>query len=270
MSEEPRKATDVLLSLERKIDELLGIVRSTDLNNKIMSNKLNDLITKANQQANKIIVETQQTPMHANFPQSFTQLPAGDPERHIPISAENNLPQTNSPDGFRRNSRPETYANEKQAPQMPIQLPRMPQQQPPPGRSTDDVIFSDYNEVKVPVQATQKTIRQPPPMPEMIQEQPMPQALQGQVPVSQRCVDKNGKSIFLADVEVIDMATQQQVFKGRTSAVGKWSVPLSAGGEYRVAIRKRDALTKQQLEGIQDVRVPHNANKLELPMVIIK
>ena len=44
MSNEPRKATDVLLELEAKINLLLDIVRSQDLNIKVLSNKLNVFI----------------------------------------------------------------------------------------------------------------------------------------------------------------------------------------------------------------------------------
>lgn len=265
--QEPRKATDVLLAVESKIELLLGLVRSLDLNVKISSNKLNEMLTKLEKQANKITVETNQVPMMKpnNIPSSFTQLPAGDPSRNIPISAESTIPETNAPDGFRRNSRPETYAGKNEI-KAPIQIPKMPNAQimvPPPGRSVDQM-FPDYDtEVRSP-----KSKRNAPTVPDMTQEQPIPQSLQGQVPVIQRCVDKNGKSIFLADVEIIDPATQQQIFKTRTNATGKWSASLNAG-EYRVVIRKREAITGNQVEAIQDVRVKGDA-KLELPMLIIK
>src|SRR5665213_1846654 len=134
-----RKATDVLLDIESKVDVLLGIVRSQDLVIKILSNKLSDTIARLDKQQSgspRITVEAVQPPIQSIVPAGFTNIPAGDPERNIPFVAESRLTQTDSPDGFRRNSRPETYVQEKatkkDAPterQMPIQMPpNMPSQ----------------------------------------------------------------------------------------------------------------------------------------------
>src|SRR5208282_6569331 len=99
MSSEPRKATDVLLDLESKVDTLLGLVQSQDLVIKVLSNKLNDVMSKLDKQQAappRIVVETVQSPhpQTVNMPPGFVQLPGGDPERNIPFASETNLPQT--------------------------------------------------------------------------------------------------------------------------------------------------------------------------------
>jgi hypothetical protein len=266
---EPRKATDVLISLENKVDVLLGLVRSTDLNIKILSNKLNDVMKKMEevQSAPRFTVETVQTATKPVMPPTFTQLPPGDPERNIPIMAESVIPQTSAPQGFRRTSRPETYTNEKEN-QMPIQLPagiqgiQPPREQlpaPPLGRTTSDVLVAPTPVKKVP----------PSVQPITMIEQPEPVALQGQIPVVQRCVDANGKSIFLAKVEVIDLNTKQVVHETNSNATGKWMGAFSIGS-YRAIIRKRVALTKEKIETTFDFKVDGTVTKLELPLLVIK
>lgn len=276
---EPRKATDVLLDMESKISMLLDIVRAQDLNIKVLSNKLNDVIGKLDkQQAGppKIVVEAVQTPqLHApSVPPTFAQIPAGDPERNIPITAESKLPQSDTPHGFRRSSRPETFAGDNAylprpelEVKMPVQLPKMPANQqviqPPPGRTPDIV---------VPTNATNRSTKQPPapqPPPDMTEPQPMPPTAAGQIPVMQRCVDKNGKSIFLAPVEIVSLADGQPVFKTRTNGTGKWMASLGIGA-YRVTITKQASMNKEKLEAVQDIQVDGTQSPLELPMIIIK
>lgn len=273
MGQEPRKATDVLLELEAKIDVLLGLVRSQDLVIKILSNKLNDVVTRLDKQQigpPRITVETVQTPPPpAIVPPGFTNIPAGEPERNIPFVAESKLPQTQAPQGFRRNSRPETYAKDKSPAQPPeIQMPvQMPPNMAPPGRSS-------ASEAVVPPQAT-ATFKKGsgavmvPPSPAVVEPSPPPAVAHGQIPITQRCVDKNGKSIFLANVEIIDTSTNQNVFKTRTNATGKWMASLGIG-TYRVTIRKLESVTKEKIEAIQDVQVDGSQSRMELPMLIIK
>ena len=306
---EPRKATDVLLDIETKVNALLDIVRSQDLVIKVLSNKLNDVmgkLEKQSQAAPKFTVEAIQQPVVAPaFPPGFTQIPAGDPERNIPIAAESKLPETSAPQGFRRNSRPETFAGskdhlaEQEFPEfkMPVQIPKGPPgrqspDMPPPGRTQGDVVTA-----MVPPQATanprgnkgNKGVMGGPepkgspfappgtPNPMMAQEQVAPpgqpghpgHSPQGQIPVMQRCVDKNGKSIFLADVEITDLSTGQPFFKTRTNGAGKWMASLGIGA-YRVVVTKRASGNKGMLEAIQDVQVDGSKSPLELPMVIIK
>lgn len=271
MGQEPRKATDVLLDLESKVSMLLDIIRAQDLNIKVLSNKLNDVIGRLDkQQAGppKIVVEAVQAPTQRSsmVPPGFTQVPAGDPEKNIPIIAESKLPQSEVPNGFRRSSRPETYAGDnaylphpEQELKMPVQLPKQMNQQqamqPPPGRS----------EVVVP--PTNKNTKVQPPQPEP--QETLPIDKPGQIPVMQRCVDKNGKSIFLAPVDIVDATNGQPVFKTRTNGTGKWMASLGIG-VYRVTITKQASMNKEKLEAVQDIQVDGTQSPLELPMIIIK
>ena len=283
---EVRKATDVLLDLESKLDTVLGLVRSQDLVIKVLSNKLNDVMSKMEKwQAGppRVVVETVQSPhpQLANMPPGFTQLPAGDPDRTVPFAAENNLPQTDAPQGFRRNSRPETYAKPMpgEPVKMPMQLPNMPQVQvsaspngPPPGRGPGSEIPSAK-----PQQPTKTRGGAVMPVPQ--QQAPVPAddgipafpsyGEQNQIPVTQRCVDKNGKSIFLAGVSIINSDTGQSVFQGRTSGTGKWSAPLSIGS-YRVTVSKQGSSIREKIESVQDIHVDGSKSPLDLPMMIIK
>jgi hypothetical protein len=272
MSQEPRKATEVLLDLESKVSMLLDIIRAQDLNIKVLSNKLNDVIGRLDkQQAGppRIIVEAAPTPPATNMPTGFVQLPAGDPERTIPITAESKLPQDSSPQGFRRSSRPETYSGDNAYlprpdldVRMPVQLPKGANPPPP----------VPHSEAIVPPQAINRNAKvpqQPPPMPEMMEPQAPPQSSMGQIPVMQRCVDKNGKSIFLAPVEIVDLSNGQSVFKTRTNGTGKWMASLGIGA-YRVTITKQASINKEKLEAVQDIQVDGAQSPLELPMIIIK
>lgn len=277
---EPRKATDVLLDVESKVSMLLDIIRAQDLNIKVLSNKLNDVIGRLDkQQAGppKIIVETVQTvpQQPSNIPPAFTQIPAGESGRNIPVTAEAKLPQSEVPQGFRRSSRPETYAGDnaylphpEQEMRMPVQIPKMPpgRQQPmvpPPGRADAVAPQQTMSRGGAVMTAPQQDVQ------DAEEQQSVPQNAHGQIPVMQRCVDKNGKSIFLADVEIVSLVDGQPVFKTRTNGTGKWMASLGIGG-YRVTINKRASMNKEKLEAVQDIQVDGTQTPLELPMMIIK
>ena len=277
---EPRKATDVLLDVESKVSMLLDIIRAQDLNIKVLSNKLNDVIGRLDkQQAGppKIIVET----VHAapqqpsNIPPAFTQIPAGEAGRNIPVTAEAKLPQSEVPQGFRRSSRPETYAGDnaylphpEQEVRMPVQIPKMPPgrqppMNPPPGRAEAVAPPPATNKAGAVMPAPQQDVQ------DTEEQESTPQTTHGHIPVMQRCVDKNGKSIFLADVEIVSLIDGQPVFKTRTNGTGKWMASLGIGG-YRVTINKRASMNKEKLEAVQDIQVDGTQTPLELPMMIIK
>lgn len=300
---EPRKATDVLIDIETKVNALLDMVRSQDLVIKVLSNKLNDVMGKLDKQsqaAPKITVEAIQQPVVAPaFPPGFTQIPAGEPERTIPVSAQSKLPETDVPQGFRRNSRPETFAGDnsylphpEKEMRMPVQIPKMPPNRPVPNGPVPPPGRGPGSEIVAPPEASNPRnnkggVFAPPnpqgspfaqhgtPNPLMAPEhedtfQPAPQQqTQGNIPVMQRCVDKNGKSIFLADVELTDLSTGQPFFKTRTNGAGKWMASLGIGA-YRVVITKRASGNKGTMEAVQDIQVDGSKSPLELPMVIIK
>jgi hypothetical protein len=261
MEKEPRKASEVILELESKIDVLMGLVRSQDLNMKILSNKLNALMEKLDKSPTspKIMVEAVNT-----TPNAFNTAVNVDAGKTIPVNADFNLPVEDSPLGFRRTSRPETYAGDNSY--LPVQPkaaePRFPTQIPRPSGQAEIVVPTNINRQQGQPLPTQPPKTQP-------KSEPVEFHEGNSIPVSQRVVDGNGKSVFLADVEVTDLTTMQLVFKTRTNGTGKWSAPLSAGA-YRVIIRKRESLTKEKLEVAQEIQVDGTVSPLELSMMIIK
>jgi hypothetical protein len=269
----PRKATDILLELVDTVNTVLNMQKTNDLNLKLLSNKLNSVIERLDKQpemksfvnrAPQFTAEAVQAPVPPHFVQPATP---GD-IKQVPIQAEYQLPMEESPSGFRRTSRPETYAGDSLYLKKPVEPQvKFPTQQvagkPPPGRNAGPPEFV------VPTQAT-KQPPQPPPPPSLPQQTaPQEQLNRGAVPVEQRVVDKNGKSVFLADVEIVDHNTSLPVVKTRTSGAGKWAAPLPIGN-YRVTINKRESLTKQKVEVVQDIQVTGSESPLVLQMMIIK
>jgi len=240
MSDEPRKATDVLLELEAKIDALLNIVRSQDLNIKVLSNKLNAFIA-SKPTTSPVTVEAVNTTKFSTVPEPTIQ---------IPISNENQLQIDTSPTGFRRTSRPETYVsnivtNKQVETKYPVQLPKA--------------------EIIVPqaIINTNQVVEKP------NQIEPTQKSHINSIPVKQRVVDKNGKSIFLADVEVINVASGEKITKTRTNGTGKWMASL-VPGIYKVVLSKRESLTKEKIELIQEINVDGKTTPLELPALLFK
>jgi hypothetical protein len=266
MESEARKATDVLLDLESKVDQLLNIVKAQDLNIKILSNKLNEVMKSLDKQPlapPKITVEAVQSPV--NQASIFTPSLLDDPEKFVPILAESKLPQENIPQGFRRTSRPEGYTKTKAsplpeqpavAPQMPMQMPK-----PPPGRSFGETVLSAQ---QAPVPKNKAASPPPPPSSDSVSFSD-----HNAIPIEQRVVNGSNKSIWLADVEILDTTDNSQVFKTRTTGTGKWSAALPVG-VYRVIIRKRESVTKDKVENIQTITVDGTTVPLKLPTVIIK
>lgn len=228
MTSEPRKATDVLTSLEHKVDTLLGIVRTLELNIRIVSNKLNDLLEKNQESIPKIKVEA----VDVSY-----------------INPENKLELENNPKGFRRTSRPETFSGDNSYLQKPSEVKKTPEQ----------------NTVLVPPEAMKNNV--------FIPEQQVPlkqeQLIQNAIPTVQRIVDRNGKSVFLADVEIIENTTGNTVFKTRTNGTGKWMASLAIGN-YITIVRKRESVSKEKIEIKQNIQVDGSKSPLELSTLIIK
>jgi len=244
LEQEPRKASDVLLALESKIESLLGIIRNQDLKIGIISNKLNtvmELLKNAPKEFKSITDDV-----------SFPSYSASTDDRNIPVSSEVTLPQENNPKGFRRTSRPESYAGDN------AQLPKQP-------KNTQTIKPPVKAEVIVPAEFTSKPVSVQAPLQPKTQEQ----ANKNTIPIMQRVVDRNGKSVFLADVEIIDLTTNQSIFKTRTNGTGNWMASL-APNNYRVLIRKVESLTKERVETPQEIMVDGTKSPLELPMLIIK
>ena len=253
------------------MDIALNIIRTQDMNIKILSNKLNTIaetMEKKSADTPKFTVEAINTAPQRQLP---PQVQVGDrvDDRDFFISHEDKLPLEVEPKGFRRTSRPETFAGDDAylpksssaaTPKYPVQMPAAPPGRgpnaPPPGRESTAVVPS-------PVHAPKET--------KPVQESPKPASvvLQNAIPVMQRVVNAHGKSLFLADVEIIDLATMQQVTKTRTNGTGKWMASLGIG-DYRVIIRKLEATTKERLEVTQDIHIDGSQSPFELQTVIIK
>lgn len=259
MENAPRKASDIVSECLSKINQLLAIIQAQDLNIKVLSNKLNDVMQLLEKQAaspQKITVEA----VSAMPPQSvFQKSMPFDPERQVPISAHDTLPVDNSPNGFRRTSRPETFEGDhaylpqsfsQVHPKYPVQVPN----QPPPGREQPPA------EIIVPSQEKPAA-----PKKEKVATAPV----QNAIPVMQRIVDRSGKSIFLADVEIVDHNTAEAVFKTRTNGTGKWMASLGPG-KYRVTIRKGASMSKDKMEAVQDIQIDGSQSPLELQTMICK
>jgi len=177
----------------------------------------------------------------------------------VTVAPENALPMEREPQGFRRTSRSETYSGDDiylkkptstavVAPKFPTQIPKLMEP-----------------EVVVPNQATKFTEIPPPGRTKA--DVPAPSG--NTIPVMQRIVDKNGKSVFLADVEIIQTENMQTVTKTRTNGAGKWMASLPIG-QYRVFVRKRESLNKEKLEIVQDIQVDGSKSPFELQTMIIK
>jgi hypothetical protein len=250
---EQRKATEILLELEAKVDNLISLTKSQGLIFQILSNKLNDMMANLDKRSmgGKITVEAVTKPQVAVSPlQNFQPV---DPERQIPVFAQTKLPETNAPEGFRRTSRPETFSDGQEASvKFPVQIPKAG---PPPGREAAPEVTVNFPQVPPPAKPTTKPAKTT--------------LVQNAIPIQQRIVNKNGNSIFLADVEITDMSSGQIVHKTRTTGNGKWMASLPIGA-YRVNIKKRESLSKEALEAIQDVQVRGDVSPLELQTLIIK
>jgi hypothetical protein len=246
MSDAPRKASDVLLELESKIESLISIVRNQDLNIKILSNKLNSVL-EASQKAQHQFAQTQPD-IPNNIPTVSIFHDDDFTDRKIPVSSESSLPLETAPKGFRRTSRPETYSGDDTYLQKPKEAAPV-----------------DHKPAEVIVQQKQvQTYRTP------VEEMPEhKQSSSGSIPVQQRTVDKNGKAIFLADIEIVNSETGAPVYKTRTNGAGKWFASLNVG-KYKVTLKKKESLSKEKLEATQDIKVDGSNSPLELPMIIVK
>jgi hypothetical protein len=244
-SNESRKASDVLLEIEGKVNALVGLMNTIELNQRIINNKLTDLLAEKGKEPPKFTVE------------SINTLPPHLDPRNVPILAEDTLPQEDIPKGFRRTSRPETFAGDnarltrpKSSEEMikfPVQIPR-----------------GNKAEVIVPTQIGTPT-SPPATQTENISQRPTKSG----IPVMQRMVDGTGKSLFLADVSIIDNTSMETVFKTRTNGTGKWMASLPVG-EYTVVMSKRNATTKEPVENRQTIQVDGTKSPLELLTCIIK
>jgi hypothetical protein len=90
------------------------------------------------------------------------------------------------------------------------------------------------------------------------------------IPVGQRITDNKGKDLFMADVLVTNLETNEVVNKSKTNAVGKWQTYLPVG-KYSVHISKiTDSTTLNKIESLQEIEITPQMKSLQLPIAIIK
>jgi hypothetical protein len=90
------------------------------------------------------------------------------------------------------------------------------------------------------------------------------------IPVGQRITDNKGKDLFMADVLVTNLETNEVVNKSKTNAVGKWQTYLPVG-KYSVHISKIiDSTTLNKIESLQEIEITPQMKSLQLPIAIIK
>lgn len=237
-----RKASDVILDLENKLNKVLQKIDNISFTQNIILNKLNQSqkneITKPQPQLGGVFAEA-----------ADVKSLKAEPTRSNTISvSDNNVSVDNFPVGHRRTSRHENYIEKN------VQ--------------TNDEGFS--NQIQIPhVKGSQVlsnnvgTEVEPPQELDVIKEHSNLEL----VPVVQRVVDGNGKSVFMADVQILQVPGLERKAKIRTGGTGKWSSTL-APGKYRALIKKRDRITKQDMQTTFDFIVNNEASTLELDTLI--
>lgn len=215
---EPRKASEILLSIESKLDQLIAIISANDLTMKIIANKLQNLLDKNDVRVLPVSNPSIQSPIESPIPTVSMFSPS---KEELTIEGSEILQEEKIPSGIRRTS-----------------------------RSAD---IGDRNDL-----FNNKSLH----------EESSHQNDSLKIPVVQRIVDKNGKSMFLADVEIINEQSSV-VEKVKTNSVGKYQAKLSPG-KYKVIIRKMEPISKIKMEGVQDIIVDSDKKIVELPMLIIK
>lgn len=206
-----RKATDVLLDVEAKVNALLSLMKSYDFNLKLLSNKVNSLIE---------LIENKSSPKIKNLEES-----SGEPDVDFQLTIAD--PQKEN----RRVSRDQEIIQPK--------IIKSP---------------SKESEVIVNIPTQQKPIKR--------------EVVENPIPVMQRVISENKKSVFLAEV-VIFNSKEEIIEKRKTNGAGKWMYSLPPG-DYTIIIRKLESLTKKRLELTQKIKIDGLTSTVELPTVILK
>jgi hypothetical protein len=199
VTKDPRKVSDILLSLEEKVLQLIKTVAANDLNNRLILDRLNKLLAQG--------VETNTGPLKVETKPAEPAKIVVPPTPVVEVSDEPIRPR-------------------KQFTMQPIE------------------------EVAPVKNKKEKSV--------------------SKIPVGQRVTDNNGKDLFMADVVITDLDTNEVVTKAKTNAVGKWQAYLSVGN-YSVHISKIvDSNTLHKIESMQEIEITPQAKSLQLPVIIIK
>src|SRR5690606_20745877 len=246
---ETRTASDVLLSIEKDIKAILKAQASNDFNIKILSNKLNKLILKLD----AIEKEPKPKPASPIFAEAvdtsskvIKNSKVSSPES-VFVDTNDNVEIADPQNSHRRTSRHQTYTGSnsykiKEVPQQPIQVPSGSGTQIVSPKQDDEFVIKDVTSTRTPARVRVENKDND----DFIAVNP-----EATVPVVQRVVDVNGKSIFMGSVKLLSLPDLNLVHKTRTTGSGKWTATIKPG-KYRVIISKRDDLTKEFIDYTND------------------
>lgn len=246
-----RKASDVLLEIEQKLDSALSFLKTQEFSLRILANRISEIEKKINSQPLLPPGKIESVGKAPTFPLPISSTIIAEPEMKVDMDTS---PGRN---GFPRTARAETYEGdvirpptksphkeEKKEVKLPIQIPR------PSGKV----------EILQPNQVS-KNLKISDSFSSMEDDQIK------SIPTTQRIVNSNGKSVFMADVEIINAVTTEPISKIRTNGTGKWSASLPIGS-YQITIKKHDIA--QDLKSIQNIEVTGTKSPFELPVLILK
>jgi uncharacterized membrane protein YheB (UPF0754 family) len=84
-----------------------------------------------------------------------------------------------------------------------------------------------------------------------------------QIPTHQRIVYSDNKPVYMANVEIIDVVTQNLVKQTKTNQTGKWLAPL-VPGEYQIKVSKGSNSLKSKVELDYRVTIPNQDSTVDL------
>lgn len=228
-----RKATDILLDIESSLNNLTKILTNQNFTSSLLINKLNVLIERLSN--NRDIIEPQQMISQTPYIES-------EQDNHKIVYPSDQPLIENSPQHIRRTSRPDVYNRDPEKSDNTQMLTRPPEKQ----SDVQEIVFNPTVKVES-------------------KKDSQPQSRVGGISVFQRVVDKNGKSIFLANVEFFK--DNEFVHKTRTNGAGKWMASLSAG-KYKVVISRMDS-SRNVVEYSQNIEVDGSVSPYELNSLTI-
>jgi hypothetical protein len=212
---EPKKASEVLLGLDDKIDTIMGMVQLYDTNLKLILAKVNQTYTAvSNMVAQTNLSDLQKEQIQQQL-KPFQNPEAVEIPKGVPIKLAAEFP------GQRRvEARGTANPNAQSA--------------APQG------------------QIAEKASKEPTSPPKSVSSQELGAGEMRKIPVTQR-VQADNKDVFMADITIFSM-NKEVVAKAKSNALGKYNVVLSPG-KYIVSIVKTDNTTKRRFGGTQEITV---------------
>jgi len=237
-SSDPRKATDILASIEDKLNTNIKLIYSYDLNVRLVLDRVNKIYN---------YIERLETAELEMMKQSENSEIVEEPKIVNIIPPEQRIEEAKTTIGQRRGSR------------TPDASPTIASQQ------KSDITKHVMTATMQPgTQASQNTAV--PHQTVSAKQTYVPS--DRKVPVMQRITDHTGKDLFMANITISTM-DNEEVVKVKTNAAGKWQAQLRPG-KYIVDMVKTDTATKNKIEGKQEITIHDSNSPITLPIAIIK